>query len=374
MARWLYDYEQGSSAHESGSLANRSCRRWQRPWEHIMNRRTFLAAGLGSSLARDVSRKLRIGVLGAVHAHAEEKIPVLGESPDWDLIGVCEEDDQVRRQYSASGVRILSQADLLSECDAVAVESDVTEHARHGKLVLEAGKHLHLEKPPATDFAGLQNLVDLARTKGLLLQIGYMWRYHPGINRAIQAAQLGWLGDIYMVRGTINNQLPARRRPEWERFQGGIMFELGSHLIDAVVRLMGAPRAVRPFLQTHDASRDGLADNTLAVLQYDRGLAVISASALQPNSRNHRSFEILGTRGTASVRPLEPPELVVDLERAAGPYPAGVTRVELPPYRRYVDDLADFARAIRNGSSLPVSLEQELTVQRTLLRCTGKEP
>lgn len=338
-----------------------------------MNRRTFLAAGIGASVAIGASRKLRIGVLGAVHAHADGKIRILAESPDWELVGICEQDAEVRQRHSSSGVRFLSQTALLSGCEAIAVESDVGEHARHGKLVLEAGKHLHLEKPPATDFADLQNLVDLARARRLQLQIGYMWRYHPGINRAIQAAQRGWLGEIYMVRGTINNRLPTQRRPEWARFPGGIMFELGSHLIDAVVRLMGAPRAVSPFLQTHDASGDGLADNAVAVLEFDRALAVISASAHQPNSGKHRSFEILGTRGTASVQPLEPPELVMDLERAAGPYPAGVSCVALPPYRRYVDDLADFARAIRSGSSLPVGLDHELVVQQTLLRCTGKE-
>jgi len=341
-----------------------------------MNRRTFLAAGIGVSLmpaSARRTRRLRIGVLGAFHPHAEEKIRLLAESPDWELIGICEDDEQVRQRYAVSGVRFLSRETLFSESEAVVVESDVALHAEHGKAVLEAGKHLHLEKPPATDLEGIRRLVEIARSRRLHLQIGYMWRYHPGINLAIQAARQGWLGDVYLIRGTINNQLPVRRRSEWGRFAGGVMFDLGSHLVDAIVRLMGTPRAVQSFLQTHDASRDGLADNTVAVLEYDRAMAVISAATLQPNSRQHRYFEVLGTRGTASVRPLEPPEVMLDLEQAAGPYAAGITRVKLPTYQRYVDDLADFARVIRDGGSLPVSFEQELDVQKTLLKCAGMQ-
>ena len=49
------------------------------------------------------------------------------------------------------------------------------------------------------------------------------------------------------------------------------------------------------------------------------------------------------------------------------------SRVKLPTYQRYVDDLADFARVIRDGGSLPVSFEQELDVQKTLLKCAGMQ-
>src|SRR5580704_18710586 len=79
-------------------------------------------------------------------------------------------------------------------------------------------------------------------------QVGHMWRYNPGIVKVLEAAREGWLGSIYMVRANIGNQLAANRRPERAEFSGGVMFELGCHVIDPMVRLMGRPRKVTATL------------------------------------------------------------------------------------------------------------------------------
>ena len=113
------------------------------------------------------------------------------------------------------------------------------------------------------------------------------------------------------------------------------LFELGSHLIDVLVRLMGRPGRIVSTLKTHGPFRDHLEDNTVAVFEFPRALGIISAATLQPDAGRHRSFEVLGTKGTAIVQPIEPPGLTIDLSKAAGPYHAGVNEVRLPTYRRY---------------------------------------
>ena len=55
------------------------------------------------------------------------------------------------------------------------------------------------------------------------------------------------------------------------------MYELGSHMVDAVVRLLGKPDRVTPYLYTHGGYGDSFKDNTLAVLEYPRTIATISA-------------------------------------------------------------------------------------------------
>lgn len=60
-------------------------------------------------------------------------------------------------------------------------------------------------------------------------------------------------------RRHFNNTLEPRRRSEWAEFPGGVLFELGSHLIDAIARLLGRPERVTPFLNAHGRPADGLA-------------------------------------------------------------------------------------------------------------------
>lgn len=198
-----------------------------------------------------------------------------------------------------------------------------------------------------------------------------MWRFNPGLVTAIEAARKGWLGGVYLFRATMNTQLAGNERSEWAQFKGGAMFEQGCHLIDSMVRLLGRPKKVTPFLNTHGSVADNLADNTLVVFEFEKALGIITDSTLQPNAGPHRLVEILGTNGTATLHPIEPPALQIDLAKAAGPYGAGNGKVSLPPYRRYVADFAELAGAIRDGSPLSVGLDEEMLIQETLLRACG---
>lgn len=313
--------------------------------------------------------RIRIGFLGASHSHAWEKSVVVRESSRWELAGICEPDAEIREKYEKAGVRILSERELLEDpgIRVVAVESGVPQHAEHGWLVLEAGKHLHLEKPPADNLNDLNSLLPMAEKKKLLVQMGYMWRYHPGINRALEAARRGWLGRVYLVRGMMNTLIPAESRREWALFKGGQMFEQGCHLIDPMVRLLGWPQKVSPVLKKHGPHDDKLADNTVAVFEYPRALGIISSSVLQPGANRHRSFEVMGSNGTAVVRPIEPAVLEIDLAEAAGPYRAGIQRVELPPFRRYVGEFEELAEKVSSGQPLSVTPKDDLLVQEALL-------
>lgn len=324
---------------------------------------------LFSAQPSDLSaRRVRIGFLGASHSHATEKVKLAVNSSDYQIVGICEGDEKVRRRYANLGAKFVSQDQLLSEAEVIAVESAVRDHAKDAKLALEAGKHVHLEKPPADTFSEFQKLVNLAREKKRLLQMGYMWRFHPGINAAIQAARQGWLGHVYMVRGTINTSVDAERRPEWGEFRGGTMFELGSHLVDPVVRLLGRPEKVTPFLKNHGGFKDNLADNTTVIFEYRKALAIISSATLQPGAGNHRFFEIQGTNGVALVKPIEPPGLQIDLAKPAGSYGAGAQNIPMPIYKRYVPEFHELADSIRSGKSLAVTPEEDLLVHETLLR------
>lgn len=346
--------------------------------EQPLNRRQFLRAAAVTTvaaampnnlLAEDKPPRIPIGFLGLTHSHGPEKLRLLLKSPDFEVVGVSEQDATARGLCQDLGVKLLAQGELLERSRVIAVESAVRDHAPHALLALRAGKHVHVEKPPATNLEDVREMVDLAREKKLLLQSGYMWRYHPGFKAIIEARREGWLGQIFMVRASISNNLAAARRPEWAEFKGGGMFELGSHLVDAVVRLMGRPKAVTPFLRQHGQFNDNLKDNTLAVLEFDRALAVITNSTMQASANPARNFEVLGTNGSAILQPIEPPGLRFDLANAAGSYPKGLHAVPLT-YSRYGGDFVELAAAVRGERSLSVSLEEELLIHETVLKAS----
>jgi predicted dehydrogenase len=338
-----------------------------------MNRRAFLAAAAAPKLAL-AQEKQRIGIafLGLTHAHAAAKLRIVRQSPDWQLAGACEADPAVRASLEKQKVPLLAREELLSRPDiaVVAVESAVRDHARDGLAVVRAGKHLHLEKAPAANLRDFKAIVKVASEKKLLLQTGYMWRYHPGVAKMLEAAREGWLGRIYMVRAMIGNQLEAARRPEWAEFAGGVMFELGGHVLEPLVRLLGRPDRISPHLRT-DGAADRLRDNTLTILEWKGAIGVVQAVTLQPSSSRFRSIELHGANGTATLRPIEPPQLEIILDKPAGPFASGANSVPMPEYRRYVDDLAELAAAVRGERPLRTSLDDDLLLHEVLLKASG---
>lgn len=328
-----------------------------------------LAAGCGvvdSAVAAD-ARRIPVGFLGTGYSHFREKHRLLRQSAEFEVVGLCEEDDAVRARGPADAPWVTAE-ELFRRAQVVVVESAVRHHARDARRALEAGCHVHVEKPPAASLRDFQELLRVADQRRRLLQIGYMWRYNPGLNAVLEAARSGWLGEVFLVRAVINTVGDAAQRREWAEFSGGILFELGCHLLDPIVRLMGPPRRVESVLGQTRPGPDALVDHTALLLEFDRAVAMLSCAAVQPGAGARRGFEVQGTNGVARVQPLEPPKVELDLTQAAGPHPAGRSEIVVPPYQRYVDEFKALAAAIREGTPLPVTPAVEERIQSVLMQ------
>ena len=169
--------------------------------ESLWSRRGLLVAGVAGALAAPAkARKIRVAVLGIGHAHAMGKIRALRSMDEFELAGVCEPDAGRRREHEAlQGLKWLSESEVLGDggIRLVAVESRVQENLDYARKCIDAGKYVHLDKPPGEDLGALQRLLEDARRKNLVVQMGYQWRYHAGMQAAIEAARKGWLGNIY---------------------------------------------------------------------------------------------------------------------------------------------------------------------------------
>lgn len=342
------------------------------------NRRNFLkysagAAGFLSALPLSAAekpapvRRFKVGFLGTNHSHFTAKYELLKQSPDYELVG-CSEEDSAVRAGGPPGVKWMSAEDLINASEVVVVEGLVRNHFRDARRALKAGRHVHVEKPPAASVGELKDLLELAADQQRLLQVGYMWRQHPGLNVVLKVAREGLLGEIYLVRAMINTQGDSVRRKEWSEFRGGILFELGCHLIDPVIRLLGAPEQVQSALRQTAEPDDELIDNAVVTFSYPKAVAVVTCAAVQRGAGLYRSFEVYGTQGVARLQPVEPPGLMLDLVQAVGPYRQGRQEIPQPPFRRYEGEFVELAECLRTGRSLPVSAAEELIIQSALIK------
>jgi predicted dehydrogenase len=344
-------------------------------------RRRFLAGSALALAARAApsSGPLRIGQIGTTHAHAAGKLAALRRLPEhFEIVGVVEPDPARRAavagQPAYRGLPWLTEEALFATpgLRAVTVETVVEDLVPTARRCVAAGLHVHLDKPAGPSLPAFRELLAAAGARGLTVQLGYMFRYNPGFVFLRRAVREGWLGDITEISGGIGKLADAAVRRDAGRFAGGGMFELGCHLIDQVVSLLGPPAAVNGVSRRLGPPGDPFADNQLALLEYPRALVTIRCNHTDPLGNERRGFAVTGTRGTAELRPLEPPRLRLGLTQAQAGFQRGFQDVELAPSPgRYDGEFLDLVAVVRGGPPLAWDAAHDLAVHAAVLRASG---
>lgn len=121
--------------------------------------------------------KIRVGVIGVgkMGGYHLQKYRELEEA---ELVGFSETDPEKASAAQAKyGVPCLQLNELLFEVDAVTIASPTDTHAPIARQALESGVHVLIEKPIASRVADAEGLAELARAKGLILQVGMVERF-----------------------------------------------------------------------------------------------------------------------------------------------------------------------------------------------------
>jgi predicted dehydrogenase len=317
---------------------------------------------------------IKIGQIGVGHAHAT-KLSVYRKSPDYEVVGIVEPDPALRKAAETSevyrGLPWMTEEQLLniSGLQAVLVETRVRDSLRTAGQCIAAGKHVHLDKPAGASLPDYTQLLEQAAERKLMVQMGYMYRYNPAILMLHEFIEQGWLGEIFEVHTVMSKVVPPADRSELAEFAGGIMFELGCHIIDLVVGVLGAPDRITPFAKRVDRS-DSLVDNMLAVFDYPQATATVKTTAVEVEGFARRHFVVCGTAGTFHIQPLDNPQARVALSEPRGGYRKGYQEIEFPRFERYVADAADMAQVIRGEKPMAFSYAHDLAVQTAVLKAS----
>jgi predicted dehydrogenase len=346
-----------------------------------LTRRSLLQAGSLSAAVLTLPsvaapEPIKIGQIGVGHAHAS-KLSAYRASPDYEVVGIVEPDPELRKQAEGAapyrGLRWMERDQLLATpgLRAVLVETRVRDLLDQAEVCIAAGKHVHIDKPAGESLPQFRRLLHQADERKLLVQMGYMYRYNPAVVLLRQFLRDGWLGEVFEIHTVMSKVVDPAGRRRLAEYRGGLMFELGCHILDLVIGVLGRPQEIHAVNRHSSTLEDSLVDNMLAVLTYPRAVATVKSSALEVEGGSRRHFVVCGTEGTFHIQPLDNPSVVVSLSRDRGPYRKGTQDVKFPKYTRFVDDAADMARILRGEKATDFPYTHDLVVQETLLRACG---
>lgn len=327
---------------------------------------------------------IRMAQYGTKHGHAGGKLTSMLANADVDVAGVYEPDAARRRELASDagpfhGVHWFESAEEMLDDDsivAVASEGSNSESLAQTEAIVRAGKHVWYDKPAGDDWAHWQRVADLVRERNVHLQMGYMFRYQHAFRLVADLARSGELGDVFAVRAHMSTNLTHEQREKISVHRGGILYDLAGHMLDQIVWTLGRPDRITSFLR-NDATPDlpTFADNTLAVLEYERAMVMVDIAAMETRPMARR-YEVYGTNGSAVItEPFEPAKQVrLTLEERAGGYAAGEHVIDVAHQSRqalYDRELEAFLSVVRQGQKPDRTLEHESLVQETLLRAVG---
>ena len=324
---------------------------------------------------------IKIGQIGIGHNHGEAKMQAVRKFPElFQVVGFAEKNEEwIKKRGNLEcykGLKRYPVDELIEKCDALLIETDVWDLTEVAQKCVDAGKHLHIDKPGSGSLEEYKKMLDTAKKKNLVIQLGYMYRYNPAIQKTFELINEGKLGEIYSINAEMSTFHSPKYRKWLTNFGGGIMYILGCHLIDLIVYIMGKPDSIHSFLKHTMLDGVDLADNNLAALEYEKALARVFVSSVEVNGFGRRQFMVSGSKGTVNICPLERPLTVTysDTEIANTAYE---DRKIILPFEdntasgRYDEMVKDFYAYIVGEKENPFTYEHEYNVQAVLDEVVG---
>ena len=206
-------------------------------------------------------------------------------------------------------VKVVSELDEIlsnSTIDLVVNTLPNLEHYAVTKKCLQSGKHVVVEKPFVIDSVDGEELIALAKERGLLLSVYHNRRWDNGFLTLKQI--LPQLGDIYLYQAYFDRFRPTANLTKWREQDikgSGLLYDLGSHLVDQALDLFGLPESIYADLAIQRPSAKSI-DYFQIELYYPHLRVIIGSSSVMANSRPVVS--LYGTNGSYVKHGLDPQE------------------------------------------------------------------
>jgi predicted dehydrogenase len=257
-----------------------------------------------------MTKDLRVGVIGFGLAGRIFHSAVIAETPGLDLAAIVQrQGDDAAKAYP--GVEVCrSIDDMLRDTSIrlVVVATPSYSHFEHALQCLRAGRNVVIDKPFTLTSDEARQLIDEARERGVLVTAYQNRRWDGDFVTLKQVLASGELGRVVSFESHFDRFREAPRLDVWRESGvpgGGILFDLGPHLIDQATALFGNPETV--WADVRIDREDGATDDAFDVmLRFDRVTALLR-STLTAAARGPR-FVVHGTKGSFVKWGLDPQE------------------------------------------------------------------
>jgi len=335
-----------------------------------------------------MDKRIKVVQIGICHEHAPGKMTALKLLPElYEIVGLVDDRTIFEgkkfvnwRPELADGVKSLSLAQVweVPGLEAVIIEVPNSDLVPVALSCMEHNLAIHMDKPAGEDLVSFRKLIDGCKKRQLPFQMGFMFRTNPAFRLARQAIQAGWLGDIFAMEADMNHCYGGEPYQEYlGNFRGGIMYNLGCHLIDFTVSAMGLPERVIPVLKSVAGYPERIKNNTVAIFEYPHATVTLRACSFEALGAGSRRMKIAGTKGTLEFSPLEqfaPGQMEVHLTLREGNdrYEAGAYVINCDLIRdRHVDQLMELAGIIRGEIPNPDNYDHDYNVAELTLAASG---
>ncbi|WP_226665048.1 oxidoreductase [Microbulbifer aggregans] len=319
--------------------------------------------------------EIKTAIIGYGFSATTFHLPFILNLPPFRFMAVStSQGEQVRQQHPE--VAVYADADTLltdSDADLVIITAPNEAHYALAKRALQQGKHVVLEKPFVTRVEQGEELIALAKQQQRVLSVYQNRRWDGDFLTVKKLIADGRLGAVRYFESHFDRFRPEVRK-RWRESDvegGGILFDLGPHMLDQALQLFGPPTAITA--QVKALRPQAKVDDFFHItLHYPEHQAVLRSSPFcaAPTLR----FEVQGEAGSYMKHGLDPqedrlkagaltvaadwaqenPEQYGQLYTADGAMPI---KTETGGYQHYFQQLA---QAILAGGEIPVSAEQAL--------------
>jgi predicted dehydrogenase len=311
-----------------------------------------------------MSEKLRWGVLSTAAIGLKKVIPGMQRGEHCVVAAIASRDlSKARAAADALGIPTAygSYEELLADPNIDAIYNPLPNQL-HVPLTIqaaEAGKHVLCEKPVSMTAEEARSLLAARERTGVAIGEAFMIRSHPQWLRMRQLVDEGRIGTLRAVVAAFSyfNDDPANIRNQPET-GGGALYDIGCYCIHAARFGFGQEPARVVGLIDHDP-QFGTDRLTSAILDFPAGQAIFTCSTqLVPYQR----VQFLGMRGRIEIEipfnapPDRPTRLFVDDDGDL--FGRGITTEEFPIVDQYTLQGDAFSKAILDGTTIPVTLEE----------------
>jgi predicted dehydrogenase len=223
---------------------------------------------------------LRVALIGYGLAGRALHAPLIAATPGLELATIVTSNPERRQQAHVEhpSARVADHAEEATgpEHELVVVATPNKQHVPLALAALDAGAHVVIDKPLATSAADGLLLVNAARERGLVASVFQNRRFDGDFLTARRLIEAGALGSVLRFESRFERWRPEPKAGSWrERGDpsegGGLLFDLGSHLIDQALVLFGSAQVEYAEV---DRRREGVQadDDVFVALEHESGV------------------------------------------------------------------------------------------------------